>query len=173
MKNSSLLTINVPWGLECGKFSAHAYFQTRNSNLKSVSNKNQLEISRNLIRDNRIEELVRISKNRIFWILISYFLLFLSSLLLSSSSSLFTTTINIYFRVSNGIIVGRSISLSFSRSQINHFLLSLYSCSLLVNSKHGRKNSYFLRPWFKWVKFSHKFVHRVANSFAIAGESQL
>ena len=36
------------------KFSAHAYFRTRNSNLKSVSNKNQLEISRNLIRDNRI-----------------------------------------------------------------------------------------------------------------------
>ena len=36
------------------KFSAYAYFRTRNSNLKSVSNKNQLEISRNLIRDNRI-----------------------------------------------------------------------------------------------------------------------
>ena len=36
------------------KFSAQAYFRTRNSNLKSVSNKNQLEISRNLIRDNRI-----------------------------------------------------------------------------------------------------------------------
>ena len=36
------------------KFSSHAYFRTRNSNLKSVSNKNQLEISRNLIRDNRI-----------------------------------------------------------------------------------------------------------------------
>ena len=36
------------------KFSAHAYFRTRNSNLKSVSNINQLEISRNLIRDNRI-----------------------------------------------------------------------------------------------------------------------
>ena len=36
------------------KFSAHAYFRTRNSNLKSVSNKNQLEISRNLIRNNRI-----------------------------------------------------------------------------------------------------------------------
>ena len=38
------------------KFSAHAYFRTRNSNLKSVSNKNQLEISRNLIRDNRINQ---------------------------------------------------------------------------------------------------------------------
>ena len=37
------------------KFSAHAYFRTRNSNLKSVYNKNQLDISRNLIRDNRIE----------------------------------------------------------------------------------------------------------------------
>ena len=36
------------------EFSAHAYFRTRNSKLKSVSNKNQLEISRNLIRDNRI-----------------------------------------------------------------------------------------------------------------------
>ena len=34
------------------KFSVHAYFRTRNSNLKSVSNKNQLEISRNYIRDN-------------------------------------------------------------------------------------------------------------------------
>ena len=33
------------------KFSAHAYFRTRNSNLKSVSNKNKLEISRN----NRIQ----------------------------------------------------------------------------------------------------------------------
>ena len=38
------------------KFSVHAYFRSRNSNLKSVSNKNQLEISRNLIRDNRISE---------------------------------------------------------------------------------------------------------------------
>ena len=45
------------------KFSAHAYFRTRNSNLKSISNIKQLEISRNLIRDNRISTHMRNTVN--------------------------------------------------------------------------------------------------------------
>ena len=62
------------------KFSAHAYFRTRNSNLKSVSNKNQLEISRNLIRDNRIANAALfvlngfnfLTKFNVTWIIINY-----------------------------------------------------------------------------------------------------